>query len=262
MVDGRKELTQRVSQLDDERGTPSVENDVFHFITVLQQVTSSGLIREFYQMPYILPAYADDIVAKCRLLTRLASTMPAVVTGPLLLDSQYWIYNGKPAHVPRGRFNLSKETFNCVSEAVDIRLSTKPFSIGLFTSTGMLGKYGMWRAYLEINRESTLNPLPWYTWSILPRQDAIVHEISTATQWVDFILSYPLRDGLLLFPDWKAAAQQCDAIHMSMRAVCATQGLYFLTKYGMVAPTYWDVESTLWLRWCFSATDLVEVVTV
>jgi hypothetical protein len=47
---------------------------------------------------------------------------------------------------------------------------------------------------------------------------------------------------------------------MTQRAVVASQGLYFASSAGIIAPPYWDVESTLWLRWSFTSTELIEVL--
>jgi hypothetical protein len=78
---------------------------------------------------------------------------------------------------------------------------------------------------------------------------------------VDFVLSHPRRERGWLFPDWNSVAHQCDGVHMTLRAIAATQGLYFPTEQGIVAAPYWDIESTLWLRWCFGSVRLVETVT-
>ncbi|MGH3993459.1 MAG: hypothetical protein ACRDSN_13480, partial [Pseudonocardiaceae bacterium] len=148
--------------------------------------------------------------------------------------------------------------------------TAKPFGAGLFTSTGVLGGHGMWRTYLDRNRWSTLHPLPWHTWRLTPRPDAVVHEISSAAQWVDFVRSYPLRRGALVYPDWPSAARDLDAVHVTLRAIAAIQGLRFPAGEfpadefpadgAAVAASYWDVESTFWLRWSFTAAELVEQV--
>ncbi|MFF3712878.1 hypothetical protein [Streptomyces phaeochromogenes] len=48
-------------------------------------------------------------------------------------------------------------------------------------------------------------------------------------------------------------------MHVTLRAIVATQGLRFPVKGGATVPPYWDIESVLWLRWCFSSTRFVEV---
>jgi hypothetical protein len=43
---------------------------------------------------------------------------------------------------------------------------------------------------------------------------------------------------------------------MTAAAVAATQGLCFREGDLITAPAYWDVESTLWLRWVFDGVTL------
>ena len=69
----------------------------------------------------------------------------------------------------------------------------------------------------------------------------------------DFPTSY---EGLL-YPDWKAVARHCDGVHVTLRAVGATQGICFRLSDGVVAPPYWDVETTFWLRWVFEHVEFV-----
>jgi hypothetical protein len=33
------------------------------------------------------------------------------------------------------------------------------------------------------------------------------------------------------------------------------------TPDGLIGPTYWDVETTYWLRWSFASVALVETVS-
>jgi hypothetical protein len=86
-----------------------------------------------------------------------------------------------------------------------------------------------------------------------------VHEIPTAAAWAEFVSSYPYRYGDLVYPDWRSASRDHDAVHMTLQAVAATQGVFFEVQGETLAPTYWDVESTLWLRWCFSKPELIRV---
>jgi hypothetical protein len=265
MTNGLSELARRVAQLDAEPSNPRVIGGscvaISHFIRVLGQTTSTGTPRDVRALPCVSPVDADGLLGSSRLLTQLADVVPEIVTGPLRFDSQYWVGTGKPSFVPSGELTPKESAFICVSDATTMDPSTKPFGGGLFTSTGVLGTYGMWRIYLELNRGSTLHPLPWYTWAVEPHRHAIVHEITTAAEWVGFVLSHPRREHELLFPNWESVARNYDAVHMTLRAIGATQGLYFPTEQGIVAAPYWDIESTMWLRWCFGSVRLVETVT-
>jgi hypothetical protein len=63
----------------------------------------------------------------------------------------------------------------------------------------------------------------------------------------------------MLYPDWYQIAKDFDGVHLTMRAILAIQGFAFDTSHGMIAPSYWGVESVLWLRWCFTSIELREI---
>jgi len=90
--------------------------------------------------------------------------------------------------------------------------------------------------------------------------DIRVAEIVSATEWVEFVETYPRVDGDLLYPDWEKSANEFDAVHFTLPAIAAAQGYYFHTYRGIVPPVFWDVETTFWLRWCFTGSHLVDTV--
>ena len=250
-VDGHDELLQRVARLDGEPGDPlrpAGQFDLECFIAVLERVVDSG------RSGYVSASTADRAMVGCRLLSRLDAVIPEIVSGPFRADSQFWVSGGTPAVAP------SEADFVPAGAKQVEPVAAKPFGIGLFTSTGALGGLGMWRAYLQRNEWSTLHPKPWHTWSLTPRQDAVVREIADAAGWVDFVHTYPRRHHDLLYPDWRRAAADLDAVHVTLRAIAAIQGLRIRTARGDAAASYWDVECTFWLRWCFTAAHLVESV--
>lgn len=264
-MNGLPALARRIARLDAEPDDPRVTGvpyaDLAHFITILEQVTSTGVPSDIQTVPCVSAEAADALMGNSRLLARLAGAVPEIVAGPLRLDAQYWVGTGKPSFLPQGETTLSEACFVGVADAMRGEASTKPFGVGLFTSTGVLGTYGMWRVYLQMNQGSTLSPLPWRAWAVEPRGDVVVHEIASAAQWVELVASHPRRERGLLFPDWGSVARRCDGVHMTLRAIAATQGLWFATEEGVVAAPYWDVESTFWLRWRFGSARLVETVT-
>ena len=232
--------------------------DIAQLISVMQHVTSTGATPSLSEMAILDPAEADAIAGRSELLTRLAAEVPDLVHGPLRLDSQYWTATGKPAHVKADGPVLEKVRFTGFASVEPP--SSKPFGVGLFTSTAPPGAPSPWRTYLDLNRGSTLHPLPWHTWHVVPVADAVIYEVTTAADWADFVSSDPISRNSMLYPNWAGSAQRYDAVHMTLRAVVATQGLYFASPAGIVAPPYWDVESTLWLRWSFASTELIEVL--
>lgn len=260
MTDGRTRLARRAARLDAVRSSRGPSAGIEHFIEVMERVTTTDTPTDIGAMSCASPTDADALLGNSRLLARLTDAVPEIVAGPLRLDAQYWVCTGKPRPLPDGWATLSESLFVGVSDAATVEVSTKPFCVGLFTSTGVMGAHGMWRAYLDINRGSTLHPLPWHTWAVEPRHDVTVYEIASAARWVDFVLSHPQRQRGLLFPDWRSVARHDDGVHMTLRAIAATQGMYFQTEQGIVAAPYGDVESTLWLRWCCGSARLVETV--
>jgi len=139
--------------------------------------------------------------------------------------------------------------------------STKPHNVGLYTSTASFAGRSMWSLYLEFNRESTLFTHPWHTWRLEVSQAPTVVEIVSGSDWATFVGAYPYRVGSVLYPDWAVVARHYDGVHMTLLAIAATQGLFFGSEQGFIAPPYWDVESTLWLTWQFASAKLLMTST-
>jgi hypothetical protein len=97
-------------------------------------------------------------------------------------------------------------------------------------------------------------------WDLEAHADASVLEITSARAWVAFVETFATVDARLVYPDWRSAATRFDGVHLTLAAIAAAQGFSFPTSVGLTAPTYWDVESTLWLRWAFGRTRLSQVV--
>jgi hypothetical protein len=260
MSDGLRELARRVALLDDERGDPLVVGDaaadLARFVSVLAEITRSG---DGSELPSASPAEADELAGTSRLLRRLLAAAPHITAGPLRLDAQRWIATGKPSHVPAGHRTPSSAHFVGPGAAGRTRPDAKPFGLGMFTSTAAADGRGAWRTYLDLHRGSSLFPLPWHTWAVEIEAGATVREISSAVDWMELVASHPLRAGGLTYPDWVSIGRVHDGVHMTLRAIAATQGIVFPMSGGAVAAPYWDVESTLWLRWRVRSAELVEV---
>lgn len=85
-------------------------------------------------------------------------------------------------------------------------------------------------------------------------------EITSAREWADFVGTYPRRHKGEVYPHWHDVATDFDGVHLTLQAIAAIQGFAFPTPRGPSAPAYWDVESTLWLRWCFQSVDQHELI--
>jgi hypothetical protein len=222
--------------------------DLAYFSTVIDQVAS--FVAGFDDTPLHLlqPEEADALFRKCQILDRVTKFAPDIVDGPIRLDQQYWVATGRPGHLPPSSQQLSQSSFVDAADSPEV-FSTKPFHVGLFSSTGVLDTFGMWHIYLDMNRGSSLYPPPWYTWAVEMQRNVAVREITSASEWVNFVDDYPRSDGRFLYPDWRRAAKDYDGVHVTLRALAAIEGLPFPGRHGIVAPSFWGVESTLWLHW-------------
>jgi hypothetical protein len=266
-ADGVTELQGRVSALDSYptsgNGPDSqhflgraIIRDAEKFICVLDEVTSTG---DYGITPIVVAADADAVVATCRLIRRLGSAEPELVTGGIGGRPQYWISTGKPPWVPPRNPELSPDHFVAATR-LDRTRNVNPFGVGLYTSTGFQGTQGMWRLYLDLGNYSSNFPPPWYVWKIDSSASARACDLTTAVQWEDFVLRYPVVNEDLIYPDWGAVARDWDAVHVTIRAIAAIQGVRLQTSKGLLAPSYWDIETTFWLRWSFTSVTLVETV--
>jgi len=254
------DLEARIACLDD-RSSRSTEGlspvgDVEHLVSVVQQIVQPNDVVGSGRTQIATDAdTADAAQRRCHLLERLGRLAPSVVDGPVDLGAQYWIATGRAHWLPPVDRILHEEKFVAINpEALRTR-NVKPFGFGLFTSTGLFDTPGMWRIYLRGYENSQLYPGPWLTWHVRPRQDAAVYEVRDAARWVELLESYPRNVNGLVFPDWPRIAESYDAVHITLRAVVATQGVAFVGRCGLSAPPFWDVETTWWLRWCFSSAE-------
>jgi hypothetical protein len=250
-------LIQRVSALD----APStyadrqldIDPDLVRFIRTMERITPPGTPKQL--LPAIPAEVADGVTDRSELLIRLEKKAPEIVSDPLPPSTQYWISTGRPTHLSPRSEKLDRTHFIGPEAIPKDSYSTKPFNFGLYSCTGALGTFGMWWCFLNLNRGSTLFPPPWRVWSFRIGPDAGVLEIRSASDWVDFVVSDPVRQGSFLYPNWRRAASHWDGVHMSVKAVVATQGICLSTGGAVIAPTYWDVESTLWFRWIFRGVE-------
>ncbi|HEY0815849.1 MAG TPA: hypothetical protein VGE11_21450 [Pseudonocardia sp.] len=200
------------------------------------------------------PETADALVAASTLLAALDDLRPGVVRAPLDRLGQEWTaaaaWNDDTA--PR---NPSRVHFRDPEGRSGWRLP----AFGLYTSTAHAAPpHTMWRRYLDQN--AGLWRYPWYRWHLPVPPDARVAEIDSAKRWAEFVQRHHQRVDGFLYADWRSAAAEFDGIHLCFGAVVAVQSFSFRTRAGLVAPVYWDVEQTLWLRWRFGVPQLLDRV--
>jgi hypothetical protein len=202
----------------------------------------------------VTPGAADGIAGDCRLLAEIERFDSSLVIGPMDGARQHWTTSGRSAwngEPPSER--------HFVAPQVDQGATIKPRYCGLYASTASAGGLSMWKILLGPGG-SMMYPLPRYTWELDVDEPVAVAEITSATSWAELVCAHPRRVDGLVYPDWVSISRSFDAVHITLPTIAAAQGFSLITKDGTIPPAFWDVETTFWLRWCFSDARLVEIV--
>lgn len=254
-------LRRRIERLDEHlRPIMPIDADprVLHFIIVMQTYTDTMMHSECGGRAVIGAKDADEIVACCDLLGEIGLEEPALGTGAVM-PRQHWIGTARHSFREGQAPKPTMERFADARQSSAEIYSTKPFGVGLYSSSARRRGRSMWRNYLDLFYGSDLYPLPWVTWELHCAKDGVpILDIASADDWVAFVMAYAKPCSELLYPDWRRVAEDFKGVHMTLGAIVATQGFYFETEQGLTAPAFWDVESTLWLRWSFDSAVLVE----
>lgn len=250
-------LRRRVRELDDDmwlQVSDEPERSFVHFVRVLHSYYPSSMGPPGSAV--IEPAEADGLIDSSRLMASISNEAPSLADGPLLRKHQHWIATRR--HTPsQGQVpKPTKSKFGDPRHADDRgRSSLSPVRVGLSTSTPAPSGNSMWEMYLDLfHSESTFGPR--FVWN-LETLDVPVLEVHSATDWVRFGEDYGRNVDGLIYPDWAKVTEAFAGVHLTARAVAATQGFSFETESGITAPAFWDVEQTLWLRWVFNMVSLV-----
>ncbi|MEH6372925.1 hypothetical protein V7793_00960 [Streptomyces sp. KLMMK] len=254
-------LRRRVAQLDAAADlTEDTDARLRHFTSVMTAWTEPEMTALTEGPAILAPSEveeADETADSCLLLGRLARDEECLVRGPLDRARQHWIGTGPHELMPHRRPAPDREHFTAPGGDSGPP-STKPFHLGLYTSTARRDGPGMWRMFLDLG--SSLHPRPWQTWELpvaAPAADVLC--IGGAGDWAAFVGRYPLVRGDDVYPDWAKIARDFAGVHMTLRAIVAAQGFRIPVTDGLAAAPFWDIESVLWLRWSFSTPRLVEI---
>lgn len=216
-------------------------------IDALGRTTREYLLMTYGTLPESSPAELDHIVSESPIIRSILEDLPGL-SGPLQRASQMWVEAAPTSFAPRRQtVALSATSFKAVASGV----FGKP-THGLYTSTLLAPPaLSMWRRHIE-RLQGSLFPAPYRTYHISVLETARIAEITSAEAWSDLVSQFPVeRDGLN-YPDWLAIAAVYDGVHLTLPAILASQGIVLLSGERKIAPMFWDVETTLWLRWCFS----------
>jgi hypothetical protein len=239
MISPASSLRRRIDLLD-TTDRPRSDTRLGRFVSVLAYYTNTAMAEEIGEWVTLDPAEADELAGTCRLLAAVSRhDGQDLVTGPLHRDRQLWVANGRHD----GSSGPGRSRFSSPREASLGRPSPKPFGVGLYTATAIRPWTSMWHLYLDPYYESEMYPLPWHTWRLAAAGDSSVREITSATEWTEFVAEYAMPGTDPLCPDWRRVAADVDGLHMTLRAVVATQGFQFPVKGGVTAAAYWDVDT-------------------
>jgi hypothetical protein len=263
-------MRERIAELDetDSEGRPLAGSSVAHFINVMHGFYDFRMESADGQQAVIGSLEADRITGECRLLRDMSQEDPDLVTGPITLSRQHWLepevpISGRSAEL-RGpessRFTAPADTAVPVHFESPYGLA-KPSGLGLFTSTATWSEQGMWWHY--ILPEIAVNPSGHRrrVWRMQVEEGVRVLEVTNAAEWLEFVESYAQFEAGFVFPNWSSVARDYDGVHLTLRAIVAIDGFCFPATGGITAPPYWGLESTLWLRWCFTSSELLEAGT-
>jgi hypothetical protein len=237
------------------------------FLSVIDETTvapatvvlPTGEIRRRDAPEVSSPEEADAICAESQFMQGFAVEQPDVVQGPVNIDAQYWVSVSRRVDHSHSQTAMNhcggpnRAAFRPVSSGSERQPCTKMRWSGIYTSTGYNDNFGMWWRLIDLN-EGSLYPKPWQVWHLNVRNNARVLEVATAKDWAQFVLTYAMRDGQFLYPDWRQVIMDWEGIHMTANAICAAHGMSLRSHGELIAAPYWEVESTLWLDWVFEGS--------
>lgn len=201
-------------------------------------------------------AEVDDIVASSQFISDLRRIFPSLVQADRHIPRQLWARFTMPSWVKQIPNDLDPTLFRDFSQSFAVR-SSKPWGLGLFTSSAISYDRSMWHLYASNGPDSSVLKPPCRTFVVFPFSAARVAQISSAGDWAQLVQSAAVMHDGYAYPDWMALSRTYDGIRMLLPAIVATQDICISQSGLRIAPPHWSVESTLWLRWCFERTEVV-----
>jgi hypothetical protein len=151
--------------------------------------------------------------------------------------------------------------FSAPTEGLRSRgLASKP-PAAIWTSSAVAGLPSAWWSVLKDGADSAPPEEPQAIWQLTAHPDAVVYEIRTPDdyRWLCEAYTGPTVGGWIT-PDWEAATELFDGIHLTVEGLIRCQGVEVQTEYGPTKLDNWDSEATAWLRWTVS--DLERLGTI
>jgi hypothetical protein len=126
----------------------------------------------------------------------------------------------------------------------------------IWTSSAVAGNPSAWWPVMKAGADGPPPDGPCSIWRLTPDPEARVFEIRAPAdyQWLCEMFPGAVEDGFIQ-PDWDAAAEHFDGIHLTVAGLIRTQGVNIETERGPAMLEGWDAESTAWLRWSVVASE-------
>jgi hypothetical protein len=136
--------------------------------------------------------------------------------------------------------------------------ATKPQD-AFWTSTRVARVFSPWLHWLL--RGEDRRPGPFNLWTLPVMSGARVAEIHSPADWCRLVREYPgaIRQEVL-HPDWRRIGERWDAVHVSAGGLIVTEDQPCPGGPGSGQLLGWNMESTVWLRWCFGSPTRIDRV--
>jgi hypothetical protein len=116
---------------------------------------------------------------------------------------------------------------------------------------------------------------PEKIWKLTVSEKARVAEIHSAAAWFRFVRAY-MRDQVgytystmlhrpqsaaRVDPDWSKVALDWDGVHLSVGGWLTAEDVTYESDRVTTELRGWNMESTVWFRWAFTAVEPIEMAT-
>lgn len=187
--------------------------------------------------------HVESLRASAPRLAGLAARLVARVPGwwaPLDRSAQVWA--GKMSEPPDAlRFQPELDQMH--------QLASKP-RYAFWTSTLVRPYTSPWLLWPEGQFKG-----PPRLWRMTVIPDARVAEIHSPRDWAELCVRYPAGSATWLDPNWHEVARDWDGVHLSAGGWLTAEDLPYDAGGRTAELRGWNMESTVWLRWCFAGAE-------
>ena len=139
-----------------------------------------------------------------------------------------------------------------------------------WTSTLAPKSTSPWLYWVQFGEDQ--KPPPFHVWKVTVETVARVAEIHSPAEWAALARAYPSAEPGFTFhgelhpppgaarvdPDWSAVSRDWDGVHLSVGGWLTAEDVPHESAGVTTELRGWNMESTAWLRWSFSAVQPLE----